>query len=269
MQIRVVVSAAATLAVLFISACASAGETAVIVERPQAPTVPVTPAPADTTVAAAPTVNPLDTVTVGRFDTGKMWTFDNPPVDYFQEAYGFRPDTAWFNHARLGALRFATYCSASFVSPFGLVMTNHHCGRESITAVTKPGEDLQENGFYASSLEAERPVKDLYVDQLIKITDVTDQVSSRIRSIADDEQRARVLQETTDQIEEQMTSEAKLRDTTLYVQVIELYNGGKYSAYTFHRYHDVRLVMAPEEQIAFFGGAPDNFTYPRYDLDMS
>ena len=269
MRIRVVLNGVALVSLLFASACTGAGETAVVTQRPQPPvTEPVAETPAlPEPVAQGPRT---DDVTVGRFDTGKMWTFDNPPLDYFAEAYGFQPDSAWFDRARLGGLRFATYCSASFVSPNGLIMTNHHCARESVVKVTRPGESLLDTGFYAPSIDEERKVDELFVDQLIEIDDVTEQVYARIRNIRDDQRRAEVLETTTEQIEKRLTEEAKGRgDTTLYVQVIELYNGGKYSAYTFKRYWDVRLVMAPELQIAHFGGEYDNFTYPRYSLDMA
>ena len=101
----------------------------------------------------SPTVPALDSTGMqpGRFDAGKMWTFDNPPLDYFREAYGFRPDSAWLVRARLGALRFATYCSASFVSPRGLVLTNHHCSRENTGKVMRPGENFDSTGFYAAT----------------------------------------------------------------------------------------------------------------------
>ncbi|MBS4014497.1 MAG: S46 family peptidase, partial [Bacteroidetes bacterium] len=122
----------------------------------------------------------LDTVKAGRFDTGKMWTFEFPPSDYFREEYNFTPTEDWYNHVRMAALRFANYCSASFVSEDGLVMTNHHCGRSSITDVTREGEDLHETGFTAATLEDERPVPGLYVDQLVLIKDVTDEIQKAI-----------------------------------------------------------------------------------------
>src|SRR5665647_2919321 len=110
----------------------------------------------------------LDTVKVQKFDNGKMWTFDFPPLDYFQLAYGFRPTQAWLDNVRMSALRFADYCSASFVSEDGLVMTNHHCGRESVAQVQKSGEDLPKDGFSAMKIEDERPVPGLFVEQLTK-----------------------------------------------------------------------------------------------------
>lgn len=250
--------------------CATSGETAVVTQRPEQSVPEIQEQETQVPIRGAVAFPAgYDTVQAGRFDTGRMWTFDNPPLDYFEETYGFRPDNNWLERARMGALRFATYCSASFVSPNGLVMTNHHCGRESVTEVSKAGEDLLENGFYATSLELERKVPNLFIDQLIEINDVTDQVYPAIASINDDDQRAQVLSSTVEQLQERLTSEVKTRDTTLHVQVIELYSGGQFSAYTFKRYNDVRLVMAPELKIGYFGGDPDNFTYPRYTLDMS
>lgn len=199
--------------------------------------------------------------TAGRFDNGKMWTFDNPPLAYFAEEYGkdgFQPDAAWFKKAQLGALRFATYCSASFVSPNGLVMTNHHCARESITKLSD-GKGLVENGFTAKSLVQERKVDSLFVEQLISIEDVTD----KVRAAMADEVAGEEAVETLEQTMTEAVGAGKR------VQIIRFYNGGQYSAYTFRRFDDVRLVMAPELQLGFFGGDPDNFTFPRYCLDMS
>ena len=266
---------------LAFAGCVGSGETAVVTGQPTLPpSTEEAPAPdaATTPSAARPALRPdavnTDTVTARRFDLGKMWTFDRPPADYFEEEYDFRPDPLWFDRARLGALRFADYCSASFVSPRGLIMTNHHCGRESIAAVSRSGEDLLENGFYAAAQEDERAVEDLYVDQLIQIEDVTGRVyaerpgrrpeESRSTDVAA-QQRARRVEA----LQEQLTAEAQQRDSSLQVQVVELYDGGQYSAYTFRRYDDVRLVMAPELALGFFGGAADNFTFPRFTLDVS
>ncbi len=206
----------------------------------------------------------LDTVKAGPFDTGKMWTFEYPPIDYFEKEYGFRPSKEWFDHVRMSALRFANYCSASFVSEDGLVMTNHHCARQSVTQVTRDGEDLHANGFIAASLEDERPVPGLYVDQLVLIKDVTDEVMAAVDLAKTDEERVQLENDIIQTIEDR---EAKA--TGLEVAVTKLYNGGKYSLYGYKRYKDVRLVFAPEDQLGFFGGDPDNFTYPRYNLDCS
>ena len=255
---------AAPLLLALLLGCSTAKHTAVITEKPES-TEPVVEAPAE----AAGDSWYVSDVTPGRFDGGKMWTFDNPPVDYFEEAYDFRPSTEWFEKARLGALRFTTYCSAAFVSPNGLVATNHHCGRESVSGVSGGQEELLDNGYYARHVEDERKVKDLYVEQLISIEDVTDDVYAATEGVFADEGQARARSDRAERLEKRLTDEAKSRDSTLTVQVIALYHGGQYSAYTFRRYDDVRLVMAPELQIGFFGGDPDNFTYPRYNLDYS
>ena len=206
----------------------------------------------------------LDTVKAGKFDNGKMWTFEYPPMDYFSQAYNFEPDEAWFEHVRMSALRFANYCSASFVSADGLVMTNHHCARQSITQVTQEGEDLNANGFIAQTLQDERPIPGLYVDQLVLFQDVTDEVIDEINKGTTDEERAKFEKDVISKIEEREAAA-----TGLEVAITPLYNGGKYSLYGYKRYTDVRLVLAPEDQLGFFGGDPDNFTYPRFNLDCS
>lgn len=206
----------------------------------------------------------LDTVKAGKFDTGKMWTFEYPPMDYFQQAYNFHPDEDWFNHVRMSALRFANYCSASFVSEDGLVMTNHHCARQSITQVSREGEDLHETGFISATMEDERPVPGLYVDQLVLIKDVTDEVLDAIDQGKTDEERSKLEDEVITKIEKREAEE-----TGLEVSITALFNGGKFSLYGYKRYTDVRLVFAPEDQLGFFGGDPDNFTYPRFNLDFS
>ena len=208
----------------------------------------------------------LDTIKAGKFDTGKMWTFEFPPMDYFKSEYGFQPSQKWFDDVRMAALRFANYCSASFVSEDGLVMTNHHCARQSITQVTKEdeGEDLHANGFIAEKLEDERPVPGLYVEQLVLIKDVTDEVISEIEKGTNEAERVKLEKDVVSKIEKRESETSGLR-----CSVTALYNGGRYSLYGYKRYNDVRLVFAPEEQLGFFGGDPDNFTYPRYNLDCT
>ncbi len=207
-------------------------------------------------------------VKAGRFDNGKMWTFEHPPIEYFKEAYNFEPDAAWFEKARLGALRIPG-CSASFVSPNGLVLTNHHCGRGPVSEVNRPGENLLDNGFYAASLSEERPVEGFYADQLVHIDDVTDEVYAALEGKETDAEKAAARQEAIQAIADRITEEAGGEEAGAHVEVIALYNGAMYSAYTFHRYKDVRLVMTPELQLGYFGGDSDNFTYPRYALDMT
>jgi len=206
----------------------------------------------------------LDTIKAGRFDTGKIWTFENPPIEFFEEEYNFEPDEEWFDHIRLAALRFATYCSAAFVSEDGLILTNHHCARQNVTAVTHEGEDLHETGFISQSLEEERQVPGLFVDQLVLIEDVTDQVQEAIEQGTNDEEKLAIKFRIIEEIENRIAEE-----TNLDVSVTSLYEGGRFSAYGYKRYNDVRLVFAPEEQLGAFGGDIDNFTYPRYCLDFS
>jgi hypothetical protein len=205
----------------------------------------------------------LPAVEAGRFDTGKMWTFESAPLDYFQQEYHFRPTPQWLDHARLAALRLPD-CTASFVSPNGLVMSNHHCARESATAVSRPGEDLLANGFYAATQADERKVPDLYVDQLVVIRDVTAEVQAGIPAGAPEEQQVAARDRKIEEVGARLSDSTKLR-----CDVTPLYNGAKYSSYCYRRYDDVRLVFAPETQIGYFGGDYDNFTYPRYDLDVS
>jgi hypothetical protein len=206
----------------------------------------------------------LDTVKAGKFDAGKMWTFEYPPVDYFKEEYNFAPSQQWLDHARLSALRFSSYCSASFVSADGLVMTNDHCARESATDVTDSNENINDNGFYAKSLADERKVPGLYVDQLILIKDVTGEVQKEMDKVTSYEDKIKkeedVIKDITDREE---------KKSGLSVHITPLYNGGRYSLYGYKRYNDVRLVFIPETQLGFFGGDDDNFTYPRYNLDCS
>lgn len=206
----------------------------------------------------------LDTIKAGKFDNGKMWTFEYPPLDYFREEYNFVPTKEWLDHVRLSALRFATYCSASFVSADGLVMTNDHCARESVVQVQQEGESLNETGFYAETLEDERQVPGLFVDQLVLIKDVTEEIQFAMDKAATEEERALAKKNIIAEIEKRENENSGLR-----CNVTSLYNGGRYSLYGYKRYNDVRLVFSPEASLGFFGGDPDNFTFPRYNLDCS
>jgi len=230
-------------------------------------------------LAAAPSAAQsaaLDTVRAQPLDGGKMWLFEDPPTAYLQERYGFTPDAAWYERARLAALRMPG-CSASFVSPHGLMATNHHCAQGHVVQVDRGGENLLDNGFAARSRAEERRVDGMYVDQMVAIEDVTAEILAATDAAgadrADDAIEAATAIVTARLLAARgvaaPTSEAEEDAAPYVVQVVPLYNGGRYSAYTFRRYHDVRLVMAPEGRLGYFGGDYDNFTYPRYAADFA
>lgn len=201
------------------------------------------------------------------FDFGKMWTFENPPRDWFKQAYGYDLDQNWFDEGREAALRFASWCSASFVSPDGLVMTNHHCSESVVNVLQKEGEDFNNEGFYAKTLADERRNEEVFVEQLIKVANATDEINALVGKTSSDEERASKVQQAITSIIS--TYQTKAGWENLRIQIVPYYSGAKYSVYGYKRYDDVRLVFLPESQLGFFGGDPDNFTYPRYNLDCT
>ena len=212
----------------------------------------------------------LEKVQAGQFDTGKMWTFDFPPMDYFAKTYNFTPSKEWFEKTRLSTLRLPN-CTASFVSEDGLVMTNHHCARSALDSVNRGSERLAEAGFYAATLNDERKASNIFIDQLLVTEDVTKEVQQAFDSGTTD--NASVANRMTKMQEIQSRYAANYKTSSpqdsMVFSVVSFYNGGRYSLYGYKRYTDVRLVYAPEEVMAFFGGDPDNFTYPRYDFDCA
>ncbi|GJM36243.1 MAG: hypothetical protein DHS20C18_52440 [Saprospiraceae bacterium] len=202
-----------------------------------------------------------------RFDYGKMWTLEYAPLDYFEQTYGFRPDKAWLENVRMSSLRFSSFCSASFVSAQGLVMTNHHCSRGEVGKVMKEGEDFDKTGFYATTAEEERRVSGLYVKQLARIADVSKTVESYTKQAKTDEE----IPMWRDSAMQVLVSEYQVKEDwkDLEIEPVVYYSGGRYSLYGYKRYDDVRLVLIPELQLGYFGGDPDNFTFPRYNLDCT
>ncbi|MEM8557933.1 MAG: S46 family peptidase [Bacteroidota bacterium] len=200
----------------------------------------------------------------GPLDNGKMWLFEEPPLAYLDSTYDFRPDATWFEQARLGALRIPG-CSAAFVSPHGLIATNHHCVRGRLVEVAEEGETLLDDGFIATTLDEERPVPGFYADQLIDIADVTAEIEAELDGSDDPAQ----IEEAVEALAARMTEARGGEDAGIRVDVVALYEGGRFSAYTFQRYDTFRLVMAPEGALGGFGGDADNFTFPRYSLDFA
>jgi V8-like Glu-specific endopeptidase len=192
-----------------------------------------------------------------------MWTYDNFPTAKMQAAYGWAPDAAWLEHARLGSIRLTLGCSASLVSPDGLVMTNHHCARECVSDLADAQHDYIAHGFYAASRANEKKCPAMEANQLVNISDVTQQVE-----VATAGKSERAFHEAERAIKAQIESACGTA-ANVRCQVVTLYAGGVYNLYKYKRYQDVRVVFAPEEDAAFFGGDPDNFTFPRFDLDAA
>jgi 8-oxo-dGTP pyrophosphatase MutT (NUDIX family) len=198
----------------------------------------------------------------GWADEG-MWTFDNPPLERLEEDHGFSPDAGWFEHLRLASVRFNNGGSGSFVSGMGLVMTNHHVGLDCIQKLSSDEQDLVATGFVAGSFEDEEACPDLELNVLVSTEDVTQRIRDAAAG-ASAEDKGQARKEEIAGIEKECHEETGLR-----CNVVTLYGGGRYALYRYRKHTDVRLVFAPEQQVAFFGGDHDNFTYPRHDLDVS
>jgi hypothetical protein len=190
-----------------------------------------------------------------------MWTFNNFPVKKVEAEYQFAPSQTWLNHVQASSLRIAGGCSASFISPNGLVMTNHHCVVECVQQLSTAKQDFSENGFSANTQAEEQKCPDFEIDQLTEIRDVTAEVHTAMAGKTGDAANKALHAE-----------EAKLQEScntpNVLCEVVSLYHGGVYNLYHYNRYTDVRLVFAPEFAVAQFGGDPDNFNFPRFDFDI-
>lgn len=194
-----------------------------------------------------------------KFDFGRMWTFEDAPLDYFNSTYDLDLTQAWMDKVRKSALRFSTFCSASFVSDMGLIMTNHHCSRGVVPPLQVEGEDFIKNGFYAEDLADERKADGLFVDQLIRAKDITTELKDLQNNLTKTEAQDSIINRY----------EKKEKWNGLRLQLVTYYSGGRYAMYGYKRYSDIRLVLIPENDLGYFGGDPDNFTYPRYNLDFT
>jgi hypothetical protein len=193
-----------------------------------------------------------------------MWTFDNPPLKQLKEKYNFTPTPEWLDHIRMSSVRFNDGGSGSFVSPNGMVITNHHVALGQLQKVSTPQKDYVKDGFYAKTQAEELKCPDLELNVLVSMENVTARVQGVVKPGMSDKQSLDARKAEQAKIQKE-----SLEKTGLRSDVVSLYEGGEYWLYRYKKYTDIRLVFAPEQQAAFFGGDPDNFTYPRYDVDFA
>ena len=192
-----------------------------------------------------------------------MWLFNRPPRALLKQRYGFEPSQAWLDHLQKASVRFNSGGSGSFVSANGLVLTNHHVGLDCLAKISTEKRDYVATGFHAKTAAEEVKCLDLELNVLMSIEDVTARVQGAVTPSMTSAEAQRARRAVMSTIEQESTQKTGLRS-----DVVTLFQGGEYHLYRYKKYTDVRLVFAPEVAIAFFGGDPDNFEYPRYDLDI-
>src|SRR4051812_16091509 len=198
----------------------------------------------------------------GLADEG-LWTFDNFPAERLRAAYGFAPDAAWLDHARLASVRLPG-CSAGIVSRHGLVQTNHHCVLDCIQDLSAAGQDINMTPVLAAKMADERQCPGLEAETVVEISDVTDRLVSATRGLT-----GAAFRQARDIEIDRIEAACGAGDEHGYCEVISLYSGGKYALHKYRVYDDVRLVLGPEIAAGSFGGDPDNFSFPRYAYDVA
>jgi hypothetical protein len=202
-----------------------------------------------------------------------MWPFNMVPKEQIEKDHGTKLTDAWLDHVRLASVRYSSGGSGSFVSKTGLTLTNQHVAGDCIAKVASAKKDYVAEGYIAGQDGPELKCPDLELNQLVSIEDVTDKVRAAKAPGMSDAEANTAMKGVMASIEKACSDKGNAspvsRNIKTQCDVVTLYAGGKYHLYTYNKYTDVRLVFAPEEAIGFFGGDPDNFTFPRYDLDMA
>src|SRR5262249_39324138 len=207
-------------------------------------------------------VTALAITTSSLADEG-MWLFNNPPLKQLKEKYQFEPSPQWFEHLQKASVRFNSGGSGSFVSGTGLCITNHHVGADALQKASSEQDNYLKEGFYAKTQAEEIKCADLELNVLMSIEDVTARVNDAVKTAMSPDAASKARDAVIAAIEKESKDKTALRS-----DVVTLYQAGVYHLYRYKRYDDVRIVFAPEQQMAFYGGDPDNFEYPRFDLDI-